>query len=301
MATSSGSPSVPKCAPISGFFIGIPQIIGGCADSRQTLAACASPGSIAYSLTTTTSNRVMGVPMVGTSNISNVDWVFTPTTDGWYTASYQGKEVGVEMGPNGGLLSIAPRSNAKLEIMMEFTTATQGQLPVPTGALRARVTGKYIPTSQSSSLVPTFGPSTTDNTNEYILGSQMVQYNSNSAMLPLLLSPTVSNATTLPGAAAVTSWVVGNVVSGSPVVYSLNKNCEDNGKDPIGAAASKAAESIVSTQWTYVIILVFILIIVIGLGFFIFYQMRPIEYKQNPLAVPVALAISQSQRGAAKK
>lgn len=287
------TPPTAKCTPVSGFLVGVPQVIGGCQDPNQTIVACSSPGSIAYSLTTTSSNRVMGVPLTGTSSVSNVNWIYTPTSDGWYTMSYQGKEVGVEMGPNGGLLSTAPRSNAKLEIMMEFVDGAAGQPQIATGRINARVTGKYIPTSQPDSLVPTFGQSPTDSTYAYILGSQMVQYNNSSALLPILLSPKIGNVSTLPGSVAITSWIVGDVVSGVPVVYALHKDCSENGKDPVGTRARETASNIVSTQWTYVLILVVVLVFIIGIGFFIFYQMRPVEYTQNPLAIPVALAISQ--------
>lgn len=255
------------------------------------MAACTQPLTTIFSLGASSTGLVIGTSANINRQIEHVDWAFTPTTDGFFSATYQGSAVGVELTPTGGRLAIAPRTLSTLELQLD-SSVTQGS------NLIARVTGTYTVGLDSTRLVPFFSPGGASTTNQFVLGAQLVSVEGAPAISPLLLSEAAAvTPTSLPGNVVSVLWSVGRMATTTasttpafPVIEPMGDACAD----PVAVAASDALLTAQSTQnwWTWGVVAIFIILIIIA--FVIAFFMRRTEVVRDPRAIPLALSIARS-------
>jgi hypothetical protein len=219
------------CQPLTGFILGIPQVIGGCQNATQITAACSLPTSTVFGVVSTSTNRLIGVPTdLNTSasgTVPSVDFTFTYTSEGFYKMAYKGKNVVAELTNTGGRLVLSPRTGAEVDIKY---------LESNNSVLLIRVKGNYAVTRENGSLVPSFSVSPESTTLTFILGSQLSQLEGQTVIIPLLLSQDAYNvAGSLPGSAATTQWNIGDVTpQGTIINWPLSADCKNNRNDPLG-------------------------------------------------------------------
>lgn len=283
------------CAPLPGFFLGIPQVIGGCEPSlgnngvttAQTTAACSLPRNTVYSLVSTSTDKIVGISTQLGSNatktpvsLPGVDWSYTATTDGYYSLSYKGRRVLADLSNTGGRLVLTPTTPgpmlASVEVKYQDANAS---------IMIARVIGNYAVNPPTTNLVPGFSSAPSTTTTIFVLGCQLSQISGETVIVPLLLSPDVyTTSGSLPGSAATVVWTVGDVTTSNTIIaYPLSADCTLNRANIIPPPPT--------TSW-YTIGLLFIAILVVGIAIFIAMSLRRTEPVQDPRAPYVAAALA---------
>lgn len=282
------------CAPLPGFFLGIPQVIGGCEaisagsvtlNSQQTNAACSLPKNTVYSLVSTSTDKIVGTATQLSANASStpvsipgVDWTYTATTGGYYSLQYKGRRVVADLTNSGGRLILAPPTGTLPSVEVAYRDTTQA-------VMVARVTGNYTVNPPSSNLVPSFSNAPGSMTGVFVLGCQLSQINGETVIVPLLLSQDAyTTSGSLPGSAATVVWTVGDVTASNTIItYPLSTDCALNRANTIPPPAG--------SSWATVL-LGLIALVVLGIAIFVAMSLRRTEPVQDPRAPYVAAALA---------
>ena len=255
---------------LQGNLIGAPQVVSGCEGSNS--AACSTPTSTIYALATTTTNKVVGVPIDTTNGKSttlpSIDFSFTPTTDGFYSLSYKGTLITLDLATGQLILATSP-SPVKLDLKYGQTGASS--------YLQIRVSGNY---TYSVDPVPVFSSSTTPTTSSFALGARLASISGTLCIVPVLISLDAAlDASKLPGSFCLVDWSAIGVISNTIVAYPLTTTCAGNTTPDTGPAPSSWGD------WIWLIVLIVLIILV----FVIAYFLRRTEYVHDP-RLPLVLA-----------
>lgn len=248
------------CGVKQGFLVGVPQYVSGCDDPKQSIAACTQPLNTLYSFTNTDTGYIIGVSSAIANQINNVDWTYTLVEDGWYAATYKGKEVKGYLTESGGYLST--EGTATVQLSQKRTSEDEAP------PMLVRVIGDFIATNDNG--VMTFSQGTNTVIATYVLGGKLVSYNGDETIVPMVLNLDVLNTPNpgLPGGSVLVNYIPGNVKGSTPTIFAMPINC-DQPSDPIGDIAKRNQNDANSSMWFWVISGIILLIILVIVGFFI--------------------------------
>ena len=256
---------------LQGNLIGAPQVVSGCEGSNS--AACSTPTSTIYALATTTTNKVVGVPVTmddKSTTLPNLDFAYTLTTDGFYSLSYKGTLITLDL-PTGQLILATSPSPVKLDLKYGQTGASS--------YLQIRVSGNY---TYSVDPVPVFSSSTTPTTSSFALGARLATISGDPCIVPVLISQdAVLDASKLPGSFCLVDWSAIGVISNTIVAYPLTTTCAGNTTSDTGPVPSSWGD------WIWLIVLIVLVILV----FVIAYFLRRTEKVHDPRLPLVVAAI----------
>lgn len=244
-----------------GFFIGQPS----------------TNDSEVYGMADTTSGYIVGE--LQSKDFLNAEWVFTPTADNYYTASYQSRQVGIALDENTNAVRLSTNTSRDM-----FTTnfypcefkflVVNNIASFDTNNVIVRFRAP-LAIRQPDELVPRFSEGT-NTLFELLLGGQIITHEEINYLATILLKNTEIDPIDLPASIFTASWAVGNVLNGSPYLY--NMTCAPN----TTATEALQAQSNQSTwQWVTLIVFTIFVIITMGLLFYTINRSRPVSETVN--------------------
>jgi hypothetical protein len=205
-----------------------------------------------------------------------MDFVYTPTTDGFYALSYKDRLVTIDLATGQLILMPVPIPASQVRFDMKYGQNTNGSPYV-----QIRVTGNF---TVSTSVIPVFTVTRTPTTVIFALAARLTNINGVLCIAPVIISQdAVNDATLLPGSYCLVDWTAIGIVSDRIVSYPLTPVCADNTKPDLGSAPS------MWTGWIWGIVFVILLIVL----FLIAYALRRTEKVHDP-RLPVVLSLIHS-------